>query len=186
MLEHLSPSRVFYYFEQLCAIPHGSGNTKAISDYCLSVARSLDLDAEQDEWNNVIIRKPAAPGYEEHASVIIQGHLDMVCEKDGDCDLDFTKDGLRLGVDGDWIYAHQTTLGGDDGIAVAMALAILEDASLPAPAIEALFTTDEETGMDGAIGLDCSKLRGRILLNADSEEEGVLTVGCAGGCGIDP
>ncbi len=184
MLEHLSPSRVFYYFEQLCAIPHGSGNTKAISDYCMSVARQLGLDAEQDVYNNVIIRKPAAPGYEDHPTVIIQGHLDMVCEKDVDCDLDFAKDGLRLGVDGDWIYAKQTTLGGDDGIAVAMALAILEDKTLPAPAIEALFTTDEETGMDGAIGLDCSKLEGRILLNADSEEEGVLTVGCAGGARV--
>ncbi len=184
MLEHLSPSRVFYYFEELCAIPHGSGNTKAISDYCMSVARQLKLDAEQDAYNNVIIRKPAALGYEDHPTVIFQGHLDMVCEKDVDCDLDFAKDGLRLGVDGDWIYAKQTTLGGDDGIAVAMALAILEDKTLPAPAIEALFTTDEETGMDGAIGLDCSKLEGRILLNADSEEEGVLTVGCAGGARV--
>ncbi len=184
MLEHLSPSRVFYYFEQICAIPHGSGNTKAISDYCMSVADRLGLDAEQDHYNNVIIRKPAAPGYEDHPTVIFQGHLDMVCEKDVDCDLDFTKDGLRLLIDGDWLYAKQTTLGGDDGIAVAMALAVLEDRSLPAPAIEALFTTDEETGMDGAIGLDCSKLEGRILLNADSEEEGVLTVGCAGGARV--
>ena len=185
MLEHLLPSRVFYYFEQLCAIPHGSGNTKAISDYCMSVAATLGLDAEQDEYNNVIIRKAAAPGYESHPTVIIQGHLDMVCEKDADCDLDFEKDGLRLGVDGDWIYAEQTTLGGDDGIAVAMALAVLEDKDLPSPAIEALFTTDEETGMDGAVGLDCSKLQGRILLNADSEEEGVLTVGCAGGARVE-
>lgn len=185
MLEHLKPSRVFYYFEQLCAIPHGSGNTKAISDYCVGIANTLGLEVMQDEWNNVLIRKPAANGYEDHPPVIIQGHLDMVCEKDADCDLDFMKDGLCLAIDGDWIYAKQTTLGGDDGIAVAMALAVLEDKSLPAPAIEALFTTDEETGMDGAVGLDCSPIHGRLLLNIDSEEEGVLTVGCAGGARVD-
>lgn len=185
MLEHLKPNRVFYYFEQLCAIPHGSGNTKAISDYCVGIATQLGLEVTQDEWNNVLIRKPAAKGYEDHPTVIIQGHLDMVCEKDADCDLDFMKDGLRLRVEGDWITAKQTTLGGDDGIAVAMALAVLEDKELPAPAIEALFTTDEETGMDGAVGLDCSEIRGRLLLNIDSEEEGVLTVGCAGGARVD-
>lgn len=185
MLEHLKPSRVFYYFEQLCAIPHGSGNTKAISDYCVGIASQLGLEVTQDKWNNVLIRKPAAKGYEDHPAVIIQGHLDMVCEKDADCDLDFMTDGLRLQIDGDWIYASQTTLGGDDGIAIAMALAVLEDKALPAPAIEALFTTDEETGMDGAVGLDCSQIRGRLLLNIDSEEEGVLTVGCAGGARVD-
>ena len=185
MLEHLNPTRVFYYFEQLCAIPHGSGNTKAISDYCVGIAAKLGLEVTQDEWNNVLIRKPAAKGYENHPTVIIQGHLDMVCEKDADCDLNFMQDGLRLQVDGDWVFAGQTTLGGDDGIAVAMALAVLEDKELPAPAIEALFTTDEETGMDGAVGLDCSNIRGRLLLNIDSEEEGVLTVGCAGGARVD-
>lgn len=185
MLEGLNPTRVFYYFEQLCAIPHGSGNTKAISDYCVGIARTIGLEVTQDEWNNVLIRKPAAKGYENHPTVIIQGHLDMVCEKDADCNLDFMKDGLRLAVDGDWVYAKQTTLGGDDGIAVAMALAVLEDKELPAPAIEALFTTDEETGMDGAVGLDCSHIHGRLLLNIDSEEEGVLTVGCAGGARVD-
>lgn len=185
MLEGLNPTRVFYYFEQLCAIPHGSGNTKAISDYCVGISRTIGLEVTQDEWNNVLIRKPAAKGYENHPTVIIQGHLDMVCEKDADCNLDFMKDGLRLAVDGDWVYAKQTTLGGDDGIAVAMALAVLEDKELPAPAIEALFTTDEETGMDGAVGLDCSHIHGRLLLNIDSEEEGVLTVGCAGGARVD-
>ncbi len=185
MLEQYYPSRVFYYFEQLCAIPHGSGNTKAISDYCVKVANLLGYEAVQDSYNNVIIIKPAYHGFEDRPTVIIQGHLDMVCEKDVDCDLDFMKDGLRLGVDGDWIYAKQTTLGGDDGIAVAMALALLEDKDLPAPALEILFTVDEETGMDGAIGLDASQLKGRILLNIDSEEEGILTVGCAGGARVE-
>ena len=125
MLEHLKPARVFYYFEQLCSIPHGSGNTKAISDYCVGIASRLGLEVTQDEWNNVLIRKPAANGYEDHPPVIIQGHLDMVREKDADCDLDFMKDGLRLHIDCDWLSADKTTLGGDDGIAIAMALAVL-------------------------------------------------------------
>ena len=177
----LSPERVFYYFETLCAIPHGSGNTDAISDYCMAVAKELGLSAEKDAWNNVIIRKAASKGYETHPTVILQGHLDMVCEKDADCTIDFLKDGLALALDGDFLYAKGTTLGGDDGIAIAMALAILEDNTLAHPPIEALFTTDEETGMYGAEGLDASRLQGKVLLNIDSEEEGILTVSCAGG-----
>lgn len=176
-----APERVLYYFEKLCQIPHGSGDTKAISDYCVSVANSLNLWVRQDEWNNVIIKKPASAGYETHPTIMIQGHLDMVCEKDPDCDLDFTKDPLRLKTDGEWIFAEGTTLGGDDGIAVAMALAVLEDSTLPHPPIEAVFTTDEETGMYGAQGIDVSDLQGTLLLNIDSECEGVLTVSCAGG-----
>ncbi len=177
----LSPERVFYYFEKLCAIPHGSGNTDRISDYCMEVAKELGLPAEKDGWNNVIIRKAASAGYEDHPTVILQGHLDMVCEKDADCDIDFLKDGLTLALDGDFLYAEGTTLGGDDCIAIAMALAILEDDTLAHPPIEALFTTDEETGMYGAEGLDASRLTGKTLLNIDSEEEGILTVSCAGG-----
>lgn len=177
----LRPERVFYYFEKLSAIPHGSGNTDQISDYCMQVAATLSLDAEKDEWNNVIIRKPASRGYEDRPTVILQGHLDMVCEKDADCQIDFMTDGLKLAVDGDMLYAKGTTLGGDDGIAIAFALAILEDNTLAHPPIEALFTTDEETGMYGAEGLDASKLTGKTLLNIDSEEEGILTVSCAGG-----
>lgn len=177
----LKPERVFYYFEKLSAIPHGSGNTDAISDYCMEVAKGLGLDAEKDAWNNVIIRKAASAGYENRPTVILQGHLDMVCEKDADCPIDFEKDGLALCIDGDFLYAKGTTLGGDDGIAIAMALAVLEDNTLAHPPIEALFTTDEETGMYGAEGLDASRLVGSTLLNIDSEEEGILTVSCAGG-----
>lgn len=181
VLSGLEPKRVFHYFEELCGIPHGSGNTKAISDYCMAFARRHGLDAEQDAYNNVLIRKPGSAGYESHPPVILQGHLDMVCEKEPERTIDFTRDGLELFVEGDWIRARGTTLGGDDGIAVAMGLAILEDDTLAHPPLEVLFTTDEETGMDGAAGLDASWLKGRTLINADSGEEGVLTVGCAGG-----
>ena len=181
VLEGLKPERVFYYFEELCKIPHGSGNTKKISDYCVDFAKKQGLDCICDEHNNVVIKKVASAGYENHPGVIIQGHLDMVCEKEAGCDFDFTSDGLRLFTDGDYIGAHGTTLGGDDGIAIAMALAILEDDDLPHPPIEALFTTDEETGMYGASGLDASLISGKTLINADSENEGVLTAGCAGG-----
>ncbi len=177
----LQPERVFYYFEKISAIPHGSGNTDKISDYCMEVAATLGLPAEKDAWNNVIIRKAASAGYEDHPTVILQGHLDMVCEKDAECSIDFLTDGLDLALDGDFLYAKGTTLGGDDGIAIAMTLAILEDSTLAHPPIEALFTTDEETGMYGAEGLDASKLHGNVLLNIDSEEEGILTVSCAGG-----
>ena len=185
VLDSLEPKRVFRYFEDLCGIPHGSGNTDAISDYCVAFAVRHGLEHLKDAHNNVIIRKPASAGYEDHPPVILQGHLDMVCEKEPDCPLDFLRDGLNLRVDGDWVSADGTTLGGDDGIAVAMALAILEDDTLPHPALEALFTTDEETGMFGAEGLDPACLRGRTLINADSEAEGVLTVGCAGGARVE-
>lgn len=181
ILEHLQPSNVLRYFEALCAIPHGSGNTKAISDYCVRFAKDRGLQVWQDESNNVVIVKEAAPGYETAPAMILQGHLDMVCEKTPDCDLDMTTQGLRLRTDGQWVWAEGTTLGGDDGIAIAMALAALDDASLPHPRLEAVFTVDEETGMLGAAALDPSMLQGRLLLNVDSEVEGVLTVSCAGG-----
>ncbi len=181
ILNGLNPKRVFYYFEDLCAIPHGSGNTKEISDYCVAFANAHGLSVYQDSHNNVVIRKPASAGYETHKTVILQGHLDMVCEKEPECGIDFTTDGLTLQCEGDFVFAEGTTLGGDDGIAVAMALAILEDDTLCHPPIEALFTTDEETGMYGAEGLDASVLAGKTLINIDSEEEGILTVSCAGG-----
>ena len=181
VLSGLSPQRVLFYFEQICAIPHGSGNCAALSAYCESVASGLGLSVLRDEWDNVVIRKPASPGYEDHPTVILQGHLDMVCEKETGCSFDFERDGLKLFVDGDWIGAAGTTLGGDDGIAIAMALAVLEDDALPHPPLEAVFTVNEETGMDGAAGIDPALLKGRILLNIDSECEGVLTVSCAGG-----
>lgn len=176
-----SENKVFDYFEELSAIPRGSGNTDAVSAYCMSFAEAHGLEARRDEFNNVVIKKPASAGYEGHAPVILQGHLDMVCEKVAESTHDFLSDPLRLISDGEMLTADQTTLGADDGIAVAMVLAVLDDDSLPHPPIEAVFTTDEETGMYGAEGLDTSKLDGHTLINIDSGEEGVLTVGCAGG-----
>ena len=181
IFEGLRPEATLRYFEEICAIPHGSGDTKRISDYCVRFAQTQGLRYVQDGSNNVVIYKPAAAGYEDHPTVILQGHLDMVCEKDADCDIDFSVDGLRLKHDGEYIFAEGTTLGGDDGIAVAYALAVLADKELKHPALEAVFTVDEETGMLGADAMDMSILQGRRLINCDSEDEGVLTVSCAGG-----
>ena len=182
VLGHLEPKRVLELFEEMCAIPHGSFHTKAISDWCVEFAKERGLEYHQDSANNVIIIKPATAGYENAPAMILQGHLDMVCEKDADCPKDMLTEGLDLAIDGDWIYAKGTTLGGDDGIAVAMAMAVLDDNSLQHPRIEAVFTTDEEVGLLGAAALDVSPLQGRMLLNIDSEVEGVFTVSCAGGC----
>lgn len=181
ILSNLEPNRVFYYFEEICKIPHGSYNTKAISDYCVSVAKGFQLDVKQDQWNNVIIRKPGSKGCENAPVIMLQGHLDMVCEKESHVIHDFETEGLNLLVEDGYVTADGTTLGGDDGIAVAICLAILEDNTLVHPPLEVVFTTEEEVGMDGALGLDTSDLKASYLLNLDSEEEGVLTVGCAGG-----
>ncbi len=181
VLEQLEPKRVFRFFEELSAIPRGSGNTKAVSDWCMAFAAERGLEAYQDALNNVIIIKEASAGYEQAEPVIVQGHLDMVCERAPDCTLDMEHQGLELAVEGDTVLARGTTLGADDGIAVAMALAILDDDALAHPRVEAVFTVDEEIGMLGAAALDVSPLRGRRMLNIDSEVEGVLTVGCAGG-----
>ncbi len=181
VLKGLEPKLVLHYFEELTKIPHGSRNTKAISDYCAAFARERKLFCRQDSFHNVLIRKPASVGYETHPGVIVQGHLDMVCEKEPDCDLDFEKDALRLRRDGDFIFAEGTTLGGDDGIAVAYALALLDDDSIPHPPLEVILTVDEEIGMLGAAAMDLSDVQGRRLLNIDSEDEGILTVSCAGG-----
>lgn len=177
----LEPSRVFHYFEEIAAIPHGSRNTKQISDYCKQWAIDHDLEYYQDNSNNVIIIKDASAGRENEEPIIIQGHLDMVCEKAEGVNKDMDVEGLDLIVDGDVLKANGTTLGGDDGIAVAMALAILEDEELSHPRLEAVFTVDEEIGMLGAVDLDVSPLKGKTLLNIDSEEEGIFTVSCAGG-----
>ncbi len=181
VLSNLQPQKVFEYFEKLCSVPHGSGNTKIISDLCVSFAKELGLKYRQDALNNVVIWKDGSAGYENAAPVILQGHIDMVCVKTEDCGKNLETEGLDVETDGEWVWAKNTSLGGDDGIAAAVALAILADDTLPHPPIEAVFTVDEETGMDGAFGLDCSDLRGRMLLNLDSEEEGVFTVSCAGG-----
>lgn len=181
VLEHLEPARVFSFFEQLCAIPHGSGNTKAISDYLVAFAKARGLEHYQDELNNVIIIREASEGYENAPAVILQGHMDMVCAQAPDCTKDMAVEGLDLAVDGDTVYAKGTSLGADDGVAVAMALAVLDDDSLRHPRVEAVFTVDEETGMFGAVGLDVSPLRGRTMINIDSETEGEFIVSCAGG-----
>lgn len=181
VLSGLQPERVFYYFEEICKIPHGSFNTKQISDYLVGFAKEHNLEYRQDEHNNVVIKKPASAGYEDAPVVILQGHCDMVCEKVPGSVHDFTKDGLKLQVEGDLISAEGTTLGGDDGIAVAYALAILEDAALKHPALEVVITTDEEVGLLGAAALDTSDLKGTYMINIDSEEEGKLWISCAGG-----
>ncbi|MGN1031632.1 MAG: aminoacyl-histidine dipeptidase [Butyricicoccaceae bacterium] len=181
VLTGLEPHEVFRYFEEICAIPHGSRNTKQISDYCVRFAQEHGLRYIQDESNNVILFKDGTPGYEQSAPVMIQGHLDMVCEKTPECTIDFEKDGLSLRVEDGIISADGTTLGGDDGIAVAYALAILASDSIPHPPLEAVFTVDEEIGMLGASALDCSPLQARTMLNLDSEDEGYLLVSCAGG-----
>ena len=181
VLKNLQPERVFYYFEEITKIPHGSGNTKQISDYLAGFARDHGLRYIQDASNNIIIFKEASQGYEKAPCVILQGHMDMVCEKTPESSHDFAKDPLELQVEGDYISAKDTTLGGDDGIAVAYALAILEDEKLPHPALEVLLTVDEEIGLLGAAAVDTSPLKGRYLINLDSEEEGYLWVGCAGG-----
>lgn len=181
ILGELEPKPVFSYFEELCAIPHGSADTKRISDYCVNFAKEHGLSCRQDQYNNVIIFKPGTTGYENVKPVILQGHLDMVCEKEKDCDIDFAKDGLALGIKDGYVYAKGTTLGGDDGIAIAYALAILDSKDIPHPPIEAVFTVDEEIGMLGAAALDCNCLQSDRMLNIDSEEEGYLLVSCAGG-----
>ena len=184
MISSTLPEKVLDIFASLSAIPHGSGNTKAISDFCAEYARSRGLSAEQDTHDNLIIRLPASAGYEDHPTVILQGHLDMVCEKDADSSINLDTDGLNLCRDGDILYAEGTTLGGDDGIAVAMGLALI-DTDIPHPPVELVLTSDEEIGMLGASAMNMSTLKGRILMNIDSEEEGVLTVACAGGERVD-
>lgn len=180
-LQGLEPESVFRYFEEICAIPHGSRNTKAISDYVVSFAKAHGLRYRQDESNNVVIFAPGTCGLEDHESVILQGHMDMVCEKDAGCPLDMAVDGLDVTHDGCCIFAKGTTLGGDDGIAVAYALAILDDNTIAHPPLEVIITVDEEIGMLGAAAMDLADVKGRTMLNLDSEDEGIFTVSCAGG-----
>lgn len=181
VFDHCQPRRVFHYFEEICNIPHGSGNTKEISDYLVKFAQEHNLSYVQDEKNNVIIYKKATSGHEQAPTVILQGHMDMVCEKESHLDHDFTRDPLRLALEDGYVFARGTTLGGDDGIAIAYALALLESDEFPHPALEVLLTVDEEIGLLGAQDLDTSKLQGKCLINLDSEEEGILLTGCAGG-----
>ena len=175
------PQAVYRYFTALAAIPHGSGNTAGIRKWALDTAAKMGLSAHADETGNVIIRKDGSAGYEDHPRVILQGHLDMVCAQLPDCKKDMTQEGLDLVWTADSLSANGTTLGGDDGIAVAYAFAVLESDSIPHPPLTVILTVDEETGMDGATGLSPEELDGVSLINIDSEEEGVFTVGCAGG-----
>ena len=181
VLDNLQPTSVFKYFEEICSIPHGSRNLQQISDYLVNFAKERGLKYRQDEELNVIIWKDASAGYEDATPVIIQGHMDMVAVKEPGCTKDLATEGLDLEINGDYISATGTSLGGDDGIAVAYALAILDDDTLAHPPLEAVITTNEEIGLLGAAALDTSDLKGKILLNADSEDEGIFTVACAGG-----
>lgn len=185
ILENLEPQNVFYYFEEICKIPHGSGNTGQISDYLKAFADEHGLYCRQDELNNIIMIKEASKGYEDHEPVLLQGHMDMVAVKDADCTLDMTKDGLQLEILGDRLSAKETSLGGDDGIAVAFGLALLAGEEYRHPRIELILTVDEEVGMEGATGLCVDDLTARRMINLDQEEEKMFIVGCAGGARID-
>ncbi|MDE7218137.1 MAG: aminoacyl-histidine dipeptidase [Oscillospiraceae bacterium] len=185
VLTDLGPKSVFHFFEELARIPHGSGNTAAASAWAEDFAKARGLRYRRDALGNVVIWRSASPGYEDHPAVILQGHLDMVCVQESGLGHDFEKDPLELEVQDGWVKARGTTLGGDNGIAVAMILALLDDETAVHPPIEAVLTVDEEVGLLGANGLDCSDLQGRRLINLDSEDEGVLTVSCAGGSRCD-
>ena len=181
VLNNLNPSLVFKYFEEISQIPRGSYNEEQISNYLYNFAKNLNLEVIQDEHLNIIIKKPATAGYENCPGVILQGHMDMVCEKNKDVKHDFEKDPIKLKIVDDMIYADGTTLGADNGIAVAMSLAILASNDVSHPSLEVLITSNEESGMTGATGLDGGLLNGKYIINLDSEEEGYLLVSCAGG-----
>ena len=183
--DHKSIEKVVRFFEEFSAIPHGSGNTSLIADYLVNFAKERGLEHSRDSADNVIIRKAATKGYESRPAVIIQGHLDMVAEKKPGAAIDMEKEGLTLYRDGDFLRAKDTTLGGDDGVALAYALAILDSDDIAHPDFEAVFTSDEEIGLIGAVAIDPNEIKGRLLINVDSDEEGVFTVGCAGGMRSD-
>ena len=184
VLSNLEPQKVFQFFEEITRIPHGSGNVGQISDYLAEFAGRRGLSCIQDQLKNVIIRKEASPGYEEEPAVILQGHMDMVAVKKPGYDIDMKTEGLRVAVRGDEVYAEGTSLGGDDGIAVAYALALLDSESIVHPRLEVVITVDEEVGMDGARGIDLSMLAGNRMINLDSEEEGIFLTSCAGGARV--
>ncbi len=181
VLNDLEPKRVFYYFEEVSQIPRGSRDVKRISDYCVEFAKKHNLECYQDSALNIVIIKPASKGYENLPTVIIQGHMDMVCEKNLNSNHDFTKDPIRLRIDGDYIHAQDTTLGADDGIAMAYAFAILESDNILHPRLEVIFTVDEEIGMLGAAAFEPINLLGKYMLNIDSDDEGIFLTSCAGG-----
>lgn len=183
-LEGTEPKEVFYYFEQISRIPHGSGNTQMLSDYLKKFADDRGLENYQDRLGNIIMIKEASAGYEEHPPVMLQGHMDMVAVKKEDSTIDMEKEGLSLMVQDDWLYADKTSLGADDGIAVAYGLALMAGAYRH-PRLELVITVDEEVGMDGARGLDVTPLKSKRMINLDSEEEGIFLAGCAGGARVN-
>ena len=181
VLEGVKPERLWYHFEEISKIPRCSKHEEKVREYIVNFAKEKGLKYKVDSIGNVVVIKEADEGYQDKPAVILQGHIDMVCEKNKETEHDFSKDPIKLKVDGDWLTAEGTTLGADNGIGVAAALAILEDKDLKTGRIEALFTIDEETGLTGAFNLDPSNLTGKILINLDSEEEGAIYIGCAGG-----
>ncbi len=182
---NLSPQRVWNYFYELTQIPRPTGQMKEVTKFVMDFGKSLNLETKQDKVGNVLIKKPASKGYESAKTVILQSHLDMVPQKNSDVTHDFTKDPIQTRIDGDWVKANSTTLGADNGVGCAMMMAVLEDNTLNHPALEALFTVDEEVGMDGAFGLRPGFLNGTMMLNLDTEEDGDLCVGCAGGTDVN-
>ena len=181
LINGIKPQIVWKYFYEISQIPRGSGNEKAAGEYIVSLAKKFNLEYKTDNLGNIIVRKPASPGKQNSTGTVLQGHIDMVCEKNNDTIHDFTKDPITLVRDGEWIRADGTTLGADNGIGVCYALAVMEDTSLQHPPMEFLFTVDEETGLTGANGLSSDFVRGKLLINLDSEEEGAFYIGCAGG-----
>jgi|Deesub1362B_J571_1020462.scaffolds.fasta_scaffold00006_250 dipeptidase D len=181
IFKDLKPALLWKHFAKILEIPHCSGHEQALGDYIISVAEANGLEWQRDSVGNVVVRKKASPGHEQAEGVILQGHLDMVCEKNSDIEHDFSRDPIKPVKQGEWIQAEGTTLGSDNGIGVAAALAVMEDNSFVHGPLEFLFTVDEETGLTGARSLEPEFLKGKKLLNLDSEEEGAFTIGCAGG-----
>ncbi len=181
VLGHLQPQRVWELFEEICGIPRPSKKEEKIIGWLIDFAKKNNLDYRRDRVGNVVLSKPASPGYEKKKMLVLQGHVDMVCEKNADVTHDFDKDPIQPFIDGDWVKAKGTTLGADNGIGMAFQLAILEDKDLEHGPLECLFTVDEETGLTGAFGLEPGFLKGRMLLNLDSEDDTELCIGCAGG-----
>ena len=184
-INNLEPKNVFYYFSEIAKIPHGSQNTEQISDYLVNFAKERGLEHYRDALGNVIIIKKASQGYEDKEPIMLQGHMDMVAVKKPDSNRDMKKEGLILQVEGDWLSAKDTSLGGDDGIAVAYQLALLDASDLKHPPLECVFTVDEEIGLLGAEAIDVSRCKAKRMINIDSEEEGVFLTGCAGGMRVD-
>lgn len=185
VLAGIEPASVFHFFEKICSIPHGSGNEEELSNYVKEFAEKRGLFCIQDEWKNILMVKEAYPGYESEETMILQGHMDMVAVKEPELDIDMTKEPLQLEREEDFLYAKGTSLGGDDGIAVAYILALLDAKDIPHPRLEVILTVGEEVGMGGAGKIDLSMLQGRRMLNLDNEEEGVLLASCAGGVKAD-